>query len=138
MDILPRDERSALMSRIKGKDTRPELAVRSLVHALGYRFRLHRRDLPGTPDMVFPRFKKVVFVHGCFWHRHSGCRLAYTPKSNERFWATKFLRNVSRDKAALKKLRQLGWGTLVVWECELIDTRRLTRRLTTHLSGSSP
>ena len=107
-DVVSNERRSWIMSRVKSADTSPELAVRSMVHRLGYRFRLHRRDLPGAPDLVFPRYKKVVFVHGCFWHRHAGCRFATTPATNADFWARKFAGNVKRD-AAKTALRSLGW-----------------------------
>lgn len=122
------------MSRIRGKDTKPELAVRRLVHALGYRFRLHRRDLPGSPDLVLPRLKKVIFVHGCFWHRHPGCRFAYTPKANAEFWLKKLTSNVSRDAAVRAALMAQGWDVMVVWECEVGDSHALARRLRTFLA----
>jgi DNA mismatch endonuclease (patch repair protein) len=133
MDIIAPAQRSALMSRIRGRDTKPELAVRRAAHALGYRFRLHRRDLPGSPDLVFPRLGKVIFVHGCFWHRHRGCRFANVPKSNFDFWATKFESNVRRDTLALQRLHELGWKTLVVWECEMSDASVLSSRLASFL-----
>jgi len=119
MDVFTAADRSALMSRIRGKDTRPELIVRRLAHGLGYRFRLHRRDLPGAPDMTFPSRKKVVFVHGCFWHQHPGCQYAYKPKSNVEFWKTKLAKNTKRDTCVLQKLREQGWSSLVIWECEI-------------------
>ena len=137
MDIIAPAQRSVLMSRIRGKDTKPEVAVRRAAHALGYRFRLHRRDLPGSPDLVFPRLRKVIFVHGCFWHRHRGCRYAYVPKSNPQFWATKFQSNVRRDEIALKRLRELGWKTLVIWECELSDASVLSSRLASFLGDQA-
>jgi DNA mismatch endonuclease, patch repair protein len=118
-----------MMAGIRGKDTKPELAVRRLVHALGYRFRLHRRDLPGSPDLVLPRLRKIIFVHGCFWHRHSGCRFAYTPKANAEFWLNKLTSNVSRDEAAQTALVAQGWDVMVVWECEVGDALVLARRL---------
>lgn len=129
MDIVTRERRSSIMARIRGRDTKPELAVRRAAHALGYRFRLHRRDLPGSPDMVFPARRKVVFVHGCYWHRHPGCRLAYTPKSNVTFWTTKFDRNVRRDEEAQTRLLELGWDALTIWECQTADDSRLKRLL---------
>jgi DNA mismatch endonuclease (patch repair protein) len=129
MDRLTKAERSWNMSRIRGRDTSPERAVRSILHRLGYRFRLHSRKLPGRPDVVLPRYKTVVFVHGCFWHRHSGCPFAYTPKSRIEFWSQKFAANVERDRLASKQLRALGWRVLVVWECELRDARALSQRL---------
>lgn len=135
VDIVTRETRSALMARIRGKDTRPELLVRRMAHALGYRFRLHRRDLPGTPDLVFPGLRKVVFVHGCFWHRHEKCRFAYSPKSNPAFWEAKFAGNVRRDRLALEQLQALGWQTLVVWECETRDRQDLECRLASYLGN---
>ena len=115
------------MSRIRSGDTTPEIAVRSILHRLGYRFRLHDRSLPGRPDIVLKRHRVVVFVHGCFWHRHRGCRYAYTPKSNISFWMTKFADNVARDKVAIRQLRRDGWRVLVVWECRLRQPSRLQR-----------
>lgn len=106
------------MSRIRGKDTRPEVRVRSVLHRMGYRFRLHRKDLPGKPDIVLPRYETVVFVHGCFWHRHPGCRFAYTPKSRIEFWNAKFQRNVERHAEVEEQLSELGWRIVVIWECE--------------------
>lgn len=118
MDILTTQQRSEVMSRIRAKDTQPELRVRRKAHALGLRFRLHRKDLPGSPDIVFPARRVAMFVHGCFWHRHEGCRLAYIPKSNENFWFAKFARNVERDANVMTRLRQAGWTPVVMWECE--------------------
>ena len=117
------------MSRVRGIDTSPEMAVRRAAHRLGFRFRLHRRDLPGKPDLVFPRLKKIVFVHGCFWHRHPGCRKATMPKSNVAMWKEKFARNVARDEAAETALKKAGWKVLVVWQCETKDERLLESRL---------
>lgn len=107
-----------MMSNIKGRDTRPEIAVRRIAHRLGFRFRLHRNDLPGRPDLVFPRYRAVVFVHGCFWHRHRGCRYAYLPKTRVRFWTEKFRDNVARDRRNVDTLGKLGWRVLIIWECE--------------------
>ncbi|MBY4731766.1 MULTISPECIES: very short patch repair endonuclease [Cupriavidus] len=118
-DFLSPAERSERMSRIRGKDTRPELALRKVLHALGLRYRLHGAGLPGKPDLVFPRQKAVVFVHGCFWHRHTGCNIATTPKSNTPFWMAKFEKNVARDERVSNELQALGWRVFVVWECEL-------------------
>jgi DNA mismatch endonuclease (patch repair protein) len=115
------------MSQIKSGNTAPEIAVRSMLHRLGYRFRLHDRRLPGRPDIVLKRYRAVVFVHGCFWHSHRGCRFAYTPKSNVAFWKTKFAANVARDKAAIRRLRREGWRVLVVWECSVPAPARLQR-----------
>lgn len=113
--------RSALMSRIRSKNTKPELVVRRLVHALGYRFRLHRRNLPGSPDLVFPTRRKVIFVHGCFWHRHPGCKMSSMPSTRRNFWENKFQLNVERDIRKEIQLMALGWEVLVIWGCE---TRR--------------
>jgi DNA mismatch endonuclease (patch repair protein) len=129
VDVFTHEQRSAVMARIRGKDTKPEIIVRSMAHALGYRFRLHRRDLPGTPDLVFPRLEKIIFVHGCFWHQHPGCRYAYQPKSNSPFWKAKFSDNRTRDDRALKTLRSLGWKVLVVWECQTHKPEQLLGRI---------
>lgn len=132
-DRLSPEERSAHMRRIRKTDTKPEVAVRQLAHGLGFRFRLHRRDLPGTPDLVFPRLRKVVFVHGCFWHLHPGCRLARPPKSRLAYWEPKLRRNQERDAAARKQLETAGWSILVVWECETADRAGLRQRLSAFL-----
>ncbi|MFK4808662.1 very short patch repair endonuclease [Devosia sp. ZW T5_3] len=125
MDRLTAERRSWLMSQVKPKDTLPEIKVRKAAHALGYRFRLHRSDLPGRPDIVFPRLRLVVFVHGCFWHRHEGCKKAGMPKSKIEFWQDKFDRNVARDKANMAELQRLGWRVEVIWECETRDPKTL-------------
>lgn len=117
------------MSRIRSKNTKPEVLVRSLLHRMGYRFRLHVSSLPGTPDLVLPKYKTVVFVHGCFWHRHSGCKYSYTPKSRLEFWMRKFEKNIEVDRRAAKELEELGWRVLVIWECELTDTETLVKRI---------
>lgn len=122
------------MSRIRGKDTKPELAVRRLAHAMGYRFRLHRRDLPGSPDLVFPGRRKVLFVHGCFWHGHD-CRKGHMPRTRTAYWAAKIKRNTERDVASLDALRELGWDALVVWECELKDRVAVESRISSFLDG---
>lgn len=119
VDTLTPPQRSERMSRIRSKDTKPELAVRRLVHALGFRFRLHRRDLPGCPDLVFPGRHAALFVHGCFWHRHEGCPAARLPKSRQDFWTAKLEANKSRDQHVKAELERLGWRILVVWECEV-------------------
>jgi DNA mismatch endonuclease (patch repair protein) len=117
MDILSPDERSRRMARIRGRDTRPELIVRRLLSGLGFRYRLHEKKLPGTPDIVFPSLKKVIFVHGCFWHRHT-CRQGQSvPSTRPRFWRVKFEQNVSRDRRVRRRLRVEGWRSLAVWEC---------------------
>ena len=127
-DILTPEERSELMGRIRGVDTKPELIVRRALHALGYRFRTHVRELPGCPDLVFSRRRAVVFVHGCFWHRH-GCKKTYAPKSRRTFWETKFAGNVNRDKRDQKLLVTAGWQVLVVWECEIESDEATIERI---------
>lgn len=119
MDIWSKEKRSYVMSRIGSKDTSPEKKVRSILHQMGYRFRLHVKGLPGQPDIVFPKYKKVIFVHGCFWHLHKGCRDGTIPKTQRQKWRTKLERNVKRDKAHIKQLRKTGWKALVIWECEV-------------------
>ena len=127
------------MSRIRSRDTAPEIALRSQLHKLGLRFRLHRADLPGSPDIVFPGRKTVVFVHGCFWHRHPRCRFAYTPKTNCAFWKAKFARNVERDKHNMRSLKGLGWRVIVVWECRLgPNTVRAARKVGEVMKAEAP
>lgn len=123
-DFLSPAERSERMSRIRGKDTQPELALRKALHRLGLRYRLHGAGLPGKPDLVFPRYRTVVFVHGCFWHRHAGCKIASTPKSNMSFWLEKFEKNIARDARVTAQLEATGWKVLVVWECELASKEK--------------
>jgi DNA mismatch endonuclease, patch repair protein len=135
MDIVSPEKRSRMMAGIKGKNTKPELAVRKLIHGMGFRYRLHRKDLPGSPDLVFQRLKKVIFVHGCFWHRHPGCRFAYTPKSNAQFWLDKLEGNIRRDGQAVMALDALGWQVLIVWECEVADLPALTRSVSSFLEA---
>ena len=118
MDVVDRATRSRMMSGIRGRDTKPEKLVRSFLHRAGLRFRLHA-PLPGKPDLVFPKHHAVVFVHGCFWHRHAGCRYATMPSSNAEFWQAKFDANVARDKRVTRQLRKDGWRVFVVWECRL-------------------
>ena len=118
-DTLTPEERSERMSRIRSRDTKPELALRSALHRMGFRFRVNARLLPGKPDIVLPKYRAVILVHGCFWHRHEGCKIASTPKSNTEFWEEKFARNVERDRSTVKQLAQLGWEVIVAWECEL-------------------
>ena len=121
MDKLSADQRSANMRRIRSKDTNPELDLRSLIHRLGYRFRLHRKDLPGRPDIVFPGVRKVIFMHGCFWHQHPSCREGRIPGSRVDYWRPKLARNLIRDAANQGRLEEQGWKVLVIWECELKD-----------------
>ena len=129
MDKLTAVARSRNMSRIRSSDTKPELVVRRLVHRLGYRFRLHRRDLPGAPDLVFPARRKVIFVHGCYWHQHPGCREGRPPSSNQNYWLPKLRRTQERDELALRDLAATGWKALVLWECELSNDRVLERTI---------
>lgn len=124
VDFLSPPERSERMSRIRSSNTSPERAISKALHALGFRFRLHRKDLPGKLDIVLPRYKAVVFVHGCFWHRHNDCKVASTPKSNTPFWIEKFDRNVARDSRSRDLLEERGWKVIVVWECELAYGRK--------------
>lgn len=131
MDTLSKAQRSERMSRVRGKDTKPELLVRRLVHGMGYRYRLHRRDLPGTPDLVFPGRRKVIFVHGCFWHRHPdpACKLARLPKSRREFWLPKLEGNRARDIENMARLEDLGWEAMTIWECQLRDRDALEARV---------
>lgn len=118
-DTLTRQERSERMSRIRGKDSVSEMRLRRLIHGMGYRYRLHVRSLPGTPDLVFPARKAVIFMHGCFWHRHQGCRLARMPKSKVALWQEKLEANKLRDEENMGRLNELGWRVLVIWECQM-------------------
>lgn len=129
MDTFSPKERSDIMRRVQSKNTTPEMTVRSLLHRLGFRFRLHRKDLPGNPDIILPKHSTVVFVHGCFWHRHAGCSRASTPATRRDYWLPKFKRTVERDRATRKELSQLGWNVIVVWECELRDKGVAAERL---------
>ena len=113
------EQRSRNMSAIKSKNTKPEIKVRKVLHSMGYRFRLHRKDLPGSPDIVLPKYKTVIFVHGCFWHRHENCKYASIPKTRKEFWESKFKANVKRDKEIQEKIKNIGWQSVVVWECEI-------------------
>ena len=115
------EQRSRNMSAIKSKNTKPEIKVRKVLHSMGYRFRLHRKDLPGKPDLVLPKYKTVIFVHGCFWHRHKNCKYASTPKTRQEFWEAKFRENINRDKLNQENLSSKGWKIIIVWECEIKD-----------------
>jgi len=131
-DIWSREKRSEVMGKVRSRDTKPEIAVRKLLHGMGYRFTVNgpkNKNLPGRPDIVLPKYKTVVFVHGCFWHRHKGCRMAASPKSNKKFWQEKFARNVARDRRNSRKLRNQGWRVLVVWECEVRMAEKLSKKL---------
>lgn len=134
-DTLTPAERGRRMAAIRAQDTQPEMIVRRLLHRLGYRYRLHRRELPGTPDLVFPSRRAVIFVHGCFWHRHEGCALARMPKSRLEFWQDKLEGNRRRDYRQIGELMNLGWRVLVVWECELKNREALVEKLRRFLDG---
>ena len=128
-DTFTPAQRSRIMAAVKSKNTTPELVVRRLLHSLGYRYRLHVRDLPGTPDMVFPRLRAALFVHGCFWHLHKCRQGRNAPAANRRYWQAKRKRNFDRDRRSIAKLRRMGWRVMVLWECQLKDPNRLTARL---------
>ena len=130
-DTISKDRRSELMSRIRSKNSKVELAIRSLVHRMGYRFRLHRKNLPGKPDLVFPGRKKAIFVHGCFWHWHPdpNCKRARMPKSRPEFWKPKLEGNRRRDRENREKLSDLGWEVLEIWECETADPENIAERI---------
>jgi DNA mismatch endonuclease, patch repair protein len=129
MDKITKVQRSQVMRQVKSKDTSPEIQVRRQLHRLGYRFRLHRDDLPGKPDLVLPKWRAVIFVHGCFWHQHEGCRRAARPTSRVAFWTRKLDRNLARDRENIEALEVQGWRVLVLWECELRDDARLERKI---------
>jgi DNA mismatch endonuclease (patch repair protein) len=124
------------MAQIKNKNTKPEIFVRRLLHQQGYRFRLHQKNLPGTPDIILPKYKTVIFVHGCFWHRHPNCADASTPKTRTEFWQKKFAMNVERDKRNQQKLCESGWHVIIVWECEIINQKDLSIRLNKELGSA--
>lgn len=125
------------MSRVKGKNTGPELRVRKVAHSQGLRFRLHRNTLPGTPDLVFPRRRIALFVHGCFWHRHVGCRKASDPGTRPEYWSNKFASNIARDSRVIAELEELGWRVVVIWECETKDSEALSRIIQERIANSS-
>jgi len=134
-DHLTKDKRSWNMSRIRSKDTKPEIIVRSLLHKMGYRFRLYRKDLPGKPDIVLPKYKIVIFVHGCFWHRHKGCKRCTTPTTNQKYWLPKLEHNIAKDKENRKKLKSLGWQSIIVWECEVKNKVKIAEKLHRLIQG---
>lgn len=137
MDKLSPIARSRVMSAVHGKNTTPEIMVRRTLHALGVRFRLHRKDLPGKPDIVLPKYRTCIFVHGCFWHQHLGCKRASKPSSNEDFWFRKLQGNIERDKQNSLALQELGWRVFVVWECETKHKEALVMRLKSILCGAA-
>jgi DNA mismatch endonuclease, patch repair protein len=128
-DHLSVEKRSWNMARIKSRDTSPEKRIRLLLHGLGFRYSLHRKDLPGSPDIVMTRYRTVIFIHGCFWHRHKGCRRASTPKTNIAYWQHKFESNINRDRRNSRQLRKLGWNVIVVWECEIANMGKVETKL---------
>jgi DNA mismatch endonuclease (patch repair protein) len=129
--------RSALMARVRQRDTQPELVVRSLIHKMGVRYRLHRRALPGSPDLVFPSRRKVIFVHGCFWHRHARCARCTTPKTRNEYWREKFEENMRRDANAISELTSLGWSVMIIWECETAKREGLVERIRVFLENTT-
>tara|TARA_B100000678_G_C18225346_1_gene508621 strand:+ start:1608 stop:2048 length:441 start_codon:yes stop_codon:yes gene_type:complete len=137
VDTLTKEERSERMSRVRGKDTKPELKLRRLVHGMGFRYRLHDKSLPGKPDMVLSTRRVVIFMHGCFWHRHEGCVLARMPKSRVSFWREKFEETRQRDRRNQLKLKDLGWRVLIVWECQLALPERTARRVRDFLNDTT-
>ena len=143
MDSISSERRSANMARIRSKNTKPEMVVRRLLHGLGYRYSLHRRDLPGAPDLVFPSRKKIILIHGCFWHQHKGCIDGRVPKSRIDYWQPKLRRNVERDRRNISKLRRAGWKVLKLWECDVLKVLDLGVELvnflgTTHNLKKNP
>jgi DNA mismatch endonuclease (patch repair protein) len=137
MDTVDAAKRSEIMRSVRGRDTGPEMVVRRLTHSLGFRYRLHDRELPGCPDLVFRSRKKVIFVHGCFWHQHKGCQRAQLPTSRTEYWAAKLGANKKRDVRNCRKLARLGWEVLTLWECRLGDLDRLARRIGSFLHAES-
>lgn len=133
MDVFSQKKRSQIMSRVGGKNTKSEFVVRSLLHHLGYRFRLHRNDLPGKPDIILPKYKKAIFVHGCFWHGHANCKRSKRPTTNIKFWSEKLDKNMERDKTSVANLKELGWNVLVIWTCEMNNKDKLTNKLLTFI-----
>lgn len=135
MDTVSKKRRSEIMANIRAKDMKPEMVVRRLVHSMGYRYRLHRRDLPGRPDLAFMGRRKAIFVHGCFWHQHADCYDGKLPKSNRAYWIPKLRGNEARDHENQAKLADMGWSTLVIWECWTKDTQRLRGLIRSFLEG---
>jgi DNA mismatch endonuclease (patch repair protein) len=137
MDVFDKDKRSRVMAKVKNKNTKPELLVRSLLHRMGYRFRIHRKDLPGNPDITLPKYKAVIFVHGCFWHGHEGCPKAKRPQSNMEFWDEKLNENIDRDKKVVYELERMGWRVLVIWTCEINDVDALSQRVESFMQNQN-
>lgn len=138
VDVLTPEQRRKNMSRIRGKDTNPEIQLRSMLHRAGYRFRLHYKKLPGSPDIVLPKYRTAIFVHGCFWHRHQGCKYATNPETRSDFWQKKFKENVERDARNRKQVIAAGWRVITVWECDLkSEPKRIFQRICRALEGGS-
>lgn len=137
VEKIDQETRSGIMRQVRDNNTKPEKAVRSLLHALGFRFWLHNSALPGKPDICLPKLKTAIFVHGCFWHRHKGCKRATTPVSNTPYWSKKFERNVARDAENARQLKKEGWKVVTVWECELKNSQKLSRRLAALLKAQA-
>jgi DNA mismatch endonuclease (patch repair protein) len=133
MDIYSKKKRSEIMSKVRASNSKPEITVRKLLHRLGYRFRLHNKQLPGKPDIILPKYQSTIFVHGCFWHHHNKCKKSKYPTSNTKFWQEKIMANVNRDRRSLRSLTKLGWKSLVIWECE-VSSRNLSDRLNSFLN----
>ncbi|OAV67429.1 Very short patch repair protein [Bacteroidales bacterium Barb6XT] len=141
MDIWDKEKRSEVMSKIRSRDTKPEMTLRKALFAKGFRYRVNDKKLPGKPDIVFPKYKTVIFLHGCFWHHHEGCKYACTPKTNTKFWVDKITSNAERDKINSQKLTALGWKVLIIWECEIRHAKDITPlidRITTTLLEQIP
>ncbi|MEM3433266.1 MAG: DNA mismatch endonuclease Vsr [Candidatus Methanomethyliaceae archaeon] len=136
IDVFSKEKRSEIMSKIRSRHTKPEMKVRKWLHKQGFRFRLYKKGLPGNPDIVLPKHKTVIFVHGCFWHRHPGCKRASMPASNIETWQRKFERNVIRDKRSQEALRELGWRTIIIWQCEVADESYKEKILSLLLGGT--
>jgi len=136
MDNLSLEKRSWNMAQIRSKNTKPEILVRKLLHSIGYRFRLGRTDIPGRPDILLPKYKTAIYVHGCFWHRHEGCKYAYTPKSKIEFWNNKFATNIKRDQEVSEKIKNSDWRQLIIWECQTRNKDQLIVTLTEFLNDT--
>ena len=137
MDVFDKEKRSDIMAKVKGKNTKPELLVRSVLYKMGYRFRLYRKDLPGNPDITLPKFKKVIFIHGCFWHSHKNCKRSKRPTTNYEFWNKKLNKNILRDKKVIKQLNEMGWESLIIWTCEIKDINTIKQKLDNFLKGDN-
>jgi DNA mismatch endonuclease (patch repair protein) len=138
MDTFDREKRSEIMKKISGKNTYPEMVVRKMLHRMGYRYRLHRTDLPGKPDIVLPKYKKIILIHGCFWHGHEGCKRSKLPDTNRDFWRKKISKNMERDRYVIEELKRLGWSVLTIWNCEIRNKnlKKLEEKLEGFIKGS--